>query len=318
MVAFFGPARRRMRTYSSYVSLASSLVRLTHYQQGIRGAGASFGIVTEFVMRTHPEPGNVVQYTYTYSLGEHDITQVFKQWRDLAYDPSLDRRLGTLITIIGEAAFVEAIFYGTDEEFQASGVPQRLPRPSTMTVDAKGWLGHLTYLAEGEALHASNIRAPFYNKSLGFRQQDILSDTIVDEMIDYIVNAPKGFHEVCVFIFSAQGGAINDIPVDATSYGHRDKVMFYENYIINIPQVSQENKNYFLGFHKLMLDALAEPKLVTTTYAGYVDMELGTGATSGPAYWGELYPRLQELKTTWDPSDVFHNPQSVRPVGVVN
>jgi len=269
-------------------------------------------------MRTHPEPGNVVQYTYTYSLGEHDVTQVFKQWRDLAYDPNLDLRLGTLITITGEAAIVEAIFYGTDAEFQASGVPQRLPKPSDLTVDVKGWLGHLTYLAEGDALHASNIRSPFYNKSLGFRQQDTLSDAVVDKMMDYMMNAPKGFHEVVIFIFSAQGGAINKVPVDATSYGHRDKVMFYENYIINIPQVSQENKNYFLGFHKIMLDALAEPKLITTTYAGYVDMDLGTGAKAGPPYWGELYPRLQEVKTKWDPNDIFHNPQSVRPVGVVN
>jgi len=269
-------------------------------------------------MRTHPEPGNVVQYTYTYSFGTHDVSQVFKQWRDLAYDPNLDRRLGTLITISGEVAIIEAIFYGTDEEFQATNIPQRLPKPSDLTVDARGWLGHLDYLAEGEVLHASNIRSPFYNKSLGFRQQDTLSDAVVDEMINYIVSAPRGFHEVCVFIFSAQGGAINDVSVDATSYGHRDKIMFYENYIINIPHILEENKAYFLGFHKIMLDALAEPKLIATTYAGYVDMELGTGAVAGPAYWGELYPRLQELKTKWDPSDIFHNPQSVRPLGVVN
>ena len=265
-------------------------------------------------MRTHPEPGNVVQYTYTFSFGEHDVAQVFKQWRDLAYDPNVDRRLGTLITITGHAAFVEAIFYGTDKEFQASGLPQRLPTPSDLTCDAKGWVGHLVHLGESEALHASNIRSAFYHKSLGFRQQDILSDGAVDKMVHYILNAPEGFHEISLFIFSAQGGAINDVPVEATSYGHRDKVMFYENYIINTPNVSQENKDYFIGFHKLMLDALAEPKLISTTYAGYVDLDLGTGVKSGPAYWGELYPQLRKVKTTWDPRDVFHNLQSVRPV----
>ena len=63
-----------------------------------------------------------------------------------------------------------------------------------------------------------------------------------------------------------------------------------------------------------MLDALAEPKLISTTYAGYVDLDLGTGVKSGPAYWGELYPQLRKVKTTWDPRDVFHNLQSVRPV----
>jgi hypothetical protein len=109
-------------------------------------------------------------------------------------------------------------------------------------------------------------------------------------------------------------GKSKDVPIAATSYGHRNKVMFYENYIINISGVSQENKDYFLGFHKLVLDELAEPKLITTTYAGYVDLDLGTGVKSGPVYWGELYPRLRDVKTTWDPRYVSHNPQSVRPV----
>ena len=34
--------------------------------QAIRGAAASFGIVTEFVFQTHPEPGSIVQYSYTF------------------------------------------------------------------------------------------------------------------------------------------------------------------------------------------------------------------------------------------------------------
>lgn len=34
--------------------------------QAIRGAGASFGIVTEFVFETHPEPGSTVRYSYTF------------------------------------------------------------------------------------------------------------------------------------------------------------------------------------------------------------------------------------------------------------
>ena len=36
--------------------------------QAIRGAGASFGIVTEFVFITHPEPGPTIRYSYTFKL----------------------------------------------------------------------------------------------------------------------------------------------------------------------------------------------------------------------------------------------------------
>ncbi|KAF8521773.1 hypothetical protein BU17DRAFT_87677 [Hysterangium stoloniferum] len=36
---------------------------------------------------------------------------------------------------------------------------------------------------------------------------------------------------------------------------------------------------------------------------------------NGPlAYWGSNLPLLQQIKATIDPTDVFHNPQSVRPV----
>lgn len=32
-------------------------------------------------------------------------------------------------------------------------------------------------------------------------------------------------------------------------------------------------------------------------------------------YWSSNLPRLERVKTTVDPDDVFHNPQSVRPAG---
>ena len=35
----------------------------------VKGAAASFGIVTEFKVRTEPEPGSAVEYSYTYHLG---------------------------------------------------------------------------------------------------------------------------------------------------------------------------------------------------------------------------------------------------------
>ena len=45
----------------------SYLVVFTCYSQAIRGAAASFGIVTEFVFETHPEPGSAVHYSYTFA-----------------------------------------------------------------------------------------------------------------------------------------------------------------------------------------------------------------------------------------------------------
>lgn len=281
--------------------------------QGLRGAGASFGIITEFTMRTHPEPANAVQYSYTFTFGEHNMADVFRTWQEIIFDEKLDRRLGTLFIITGVAAVIEAIFYGTPEEFIQTGIPERLPQPSERHVVLNGWLGHLAQLAVVEGLKASNVSVPFYSKSLGFRRQDRLSDAKVDEMFQYLHDAPKGRPEGYFILFEGQGGATNDVAPDATAYAHRDKVMFYQNYLINLPSINEENKQFFGGLHELLLNSLATPHTGATTYAGYVDMELGTGEKAGPAYWGDNYPALRRLKAQWDPQDVLHNPQSVRP-----
>jgi hypothetical protein len=271
-------------------------------------------IVTEFVVRTHPEPATIVQYSYTFAFGEHDMAHVFKAWLDLAYDPELDRRLGTLFIITGLGVVIEAIYYGTTEEYEKSGISKRLPQPSATTIVLEGWLGHLVQVAATEGLKASNLSIPFYGKSLGFRQQDRITDEAVDKMFKFISDAPKGHPEAYFIIFSAQGGATNDVPSDATAYAHRDKLMFYESYAINIPSINADNRTFISGFHSLMMESLTTPTLVSTTYPGYVDLDLGTGVVSGPAYWGNNYPALRLTKSKWDPSELFYNAQSVRPV----
>lgn len=48
------------------------------------------------------------------------------------------------------------------------------------------------------------------------------------------------------------------------------------------------------------------------SYPGYVDPELPNGPQQ---YWRTNLPRLEQIKAVIDPGDVFHNPQSVSPVG---
>lgn len=46
----------------------------------LKGAGAGFGIITEFVVRTEPAPGNLVQYSFTLHHGDKyaDMANEFK------------------------------------------------------------------------------------------------------------------------------------------------------------------------------------------------------------------------------------------------
>lgn len=65
----------------------------------MKGAGSSFGIVTNFVVKTHPAPGKAVQYTYTFSNKPYaKLADRFKAWQDLISDPGLSRNFASQVS----------------------------------------------------------------------------------------------------------------------------------------------------------------------------------------------------------------------------
>lgn len=78
----------------------------------LKGAGASFGIITEFVMRTNEEPGDVVEYTFSLTFSRHrDLSPVFEAWQNLISDPDLDRRFGSEFVMHELGAIITGTFF---------------------------------------------------------------------------------------------------------------------------------------------------------------------------------------------------------------
>lgn len=266
-------------------------------------------------MRTHPAPESVVQYSYAFSFNQSTFSSTYKAWQDLVADPSLDRRFGTELVVYQLGTIITGTFYGTQQEFDNTGILQRLPPGGNGTVVVTDWAGSLTHWAEHEGLYLSGISTPFYSKSLGLRQQDVLSDEGVATVFDFVNAADKGTL-LWFIIFDATGGAIADVtPANATAYAHRDKVMFYQSYVIDPLGLSQKSRDFLTDFHSTLLGALPATLSARThsgtTYPGYVDEALTEG-TAQQGYWGSNLTILEDVKLKWDSNDVFHNPQSVR------
>lgn len=295
----------------------SSIVRASEQQNSdvfwaLKGAGASFGIITEFKVRTEAEPGESVLYSYGIQAGSaKDKANAFKKWQALIADPNLSRKFASQFILTELGVIVSGTYFGPKAEFDSLNISSRLPNKDESVVVLKDWLGVVGHWAEDVALElAGGIQSNFYAKSLAYTKDDILPDAAVDKLFQFIDSTDKGT-PVWFLIWDLEGGKINDYAPDATAYGHRDALFYHQAYAVNLfGRVDSKIRNFLTGLSKVITDALPGHHL--GAYAGYVDPALGA---NGPSeYWGSNLPRLQQIKAAVDPKDIFHNPQSVKPV----
>lgn len=140
----------------------------------------------------------------------------------------------------------------------------------------------------------------YYWKSIYLTE---LTDEAVDVMLRYNESAPSDLSTIDVWCL---GGAIDDVARDATAFWHRDKP-------------------YMITFEANWEDADADDANVDWACAGFAEME-SLPVTSGrygnfpgmaedPArlLFGENYDRLIDVKTKYDPGNLFHLNQNVEP-----
>lgn len=293
----------------------SSVIRASDKQNAdifwaLKGAGASFGIVTEFKVRTQPEPEKTTLYSYGIQAGSaKEKANAFKKWQKLISDPELSRKFASQFIMTELGAVVTGTYFGPQSEFDSLNISSRLPNAAESVVVLDDWLGVVGHWAEDLALElAGGIQSNFYAKSVAYTKDDLISDDGVDKLFKYIDETDKGTL-AWFLIWDLEGGAINDVAPDATAYGHRDALFYHQAYAVNLfGRVDDKIRNFLTGLNKVVTDSLGHD---LGAYAGYVDRALGD---DGPKqYWGSNLPRLQKIKKAVDPKDIFHNPQSVRP-----
>ncbi|KAL0563074.1 hypothetical protein V5O48_019002, partial [Marasmius crinis-equi] len=149
--------------------------------------------------------------------------------------------------------------------------------------------------------------APFYSKSLAFREDTMMSADTIQSVFELFDSKNKG-SPGWFAIFHLVGGAMNDVPIDATGYPHRDVLYFLESYIVGIPTITENNRKWLNDLIATIENSFPNGNL--GAYAGYVDPFLPDGQNK---YWKSNYPKLRQVKREVDPGDTFHNPQSVVP-----
>ncbi|RAL07800.1 FAD-dependent oxidoreductase [Aspergillus homomorphus CBS 101889] len=279
----------------------------------IKGAGASFGVVTEFVLRTEAAPAEAVQYTYTFDLlgSAAERADLFAQWQGFITEKDLSRKLASIITILSGSVVISGTFFGSKAEFEALGLADRFPGATPGNSSAlvfTDWLGLAAHWAEQSILDLTgDIPAHFYARCLGFREDTPISADGVQQLFEYLDTAHTGAL-LWFVIFDLEGGAINDVPMGETGFAHRDVLFWMQSYAVTLGQVGQTTYDFLDGINEVIRNNT--PGLGDAVYPGYVDPRLEDPRHS---YWGDNLARLQRIKTAVDPDDVFHNPQGVLP-----
>jgi hypothetical protein len=135
-----------------------------------------------------------------------------------------------------------------------------------------------------------------------------LSDDVIAIIADsaYAARSPRSYT-----VLFHLGGAVSRVPAGATAYGGRDVP---HNLVIDAAWLREESGQLAsaeTAWARRFLGAL-EPHRDASVYVNFLDAD-DRASRIGEAYGGETWRRLAEIKATYDPDNVFHHNQNIRP-----
>jgi FAD/FMN-containing dehydrogenase len=270
---------------------------------GLRGAGANFGIVSSFEFRLH-SVGPIV----TGGLVAHPFEaaeEFLRFYREFAAASSDD-----LMTFAGlghapdgsgvKLALCVACHLGAPEQAEEDLRPLReFGSPALVE------LGPIPYVAVNSMLDGAYPTGSLNYWKSGFLSE--LSDAAIGEMLERFAVCPSPMTTLLLENF--HGEAVR-VPVDATAVPHREPGHnFAITSVWTDPAASDEN----IAWTRETFAAMA-PFLGGRRYVNYFS-EDDTGEESARAAYGSNYERLVEVKTAYDPTNMFRQNTNVPPEG---
>jgi FAD/FMN-containing dehydrogenase len=249
----------------------------------VRGAGANVGIVTEFTMRAAEVPG-VVHATLAYDA--RDAASLLERWG--AAMAAAPRKVTGFLYLFGggrggTSAMASIVVATTEAE-----TAQRLLQPFTEVAPVRGARAAMTsYDAVVQASGAPHTGAA------GGATRSALVDGLDRETAEVLAGLLERGAADSVQL-RALGGAVNDVPADATAFAHRHQAFSV------LAVVSPARKAALWAAWEEVLE--------------HADgLYLSFETDDDPRRLTEAFPpptlaRLRAVKAEWDPDDVFsHN-----------
>lgn len=272
----------------------------------IRGGGGNFGVVTEFEFKLHPVGPEILAGLMVFPFSQ--AKRVLTRYRDFVKGAPEELSVWVVLRqapplpflpedLHGKEVVVLPLFYAGDI---AEG--EKLIEPLRGFGDTLGeHIGAQPYVEWQQAFDPLlTPGARNYWKSHNFTE---LSDGALDTVIEYAGKLPSPQCEIFVGLIA---GAPNRIPADTMAYGHRDA-----NFVLNVHGRWDEaaHDDTCISWARAFFKASA-PFASAGAYINFMTEDEGDRVA---AAYGSNYDRLAQIKKKYDPENVFHMNQNIKP-----
>jgi FAD/FMN-containing dehydrogenase len=272
----------------------------------IRGGGGNFGVVTQFEFRLFPVGQEIVAGLIVFPFAE--AKQVLTKYRQFVASAPEDLNVWVVLrkapplpflpeSVHGKEVVVLPIFYSG-----AVADAEKFIAPLRAFGEAHGeHIGAQPYVAWQKAFDPLlTPGARNYWKSHNFTE---LPDGALNSIIEFAGKLPSLQCEIFIGLIA---GAPNRVAANAMAYGNRDA-----NFVLNVhgrwDETNDDQK--CIAWAREFFKASA-PYASAGAYVNFMTADEGDRVA---AAYGSNYDRLLEIKRRYDPENVFHLNQNIKP-----
>ena len=272
----------------------------------IRGGGGNFGVVTQFEFQLFPVGPEIVAGLIVFPFSQ--AKQVLTRYRQFVASAPEDLNVWALLRKAPPLPFLPEDVHGKEVVvlpiFYSGAVADAEKLIATLRAfgEAHGeHIGAQPYVQWQKAFDPLlTPGARNYWKSHNFTE---LADGALDSVIEFAGKLPSPHCEIFIGLIA---GAPNRIAPNAMAYGHRDA-----KFVLNVHGRWDEAKDDPKGiaWAREFFKASA-PYASAGAYVNFMTAEEGDRVA---AAYGSNYERLVEIKRRYDPENVFHFNQNIKP-----
>lgn len=266
----------------------------------VRGGGGNFGVAASLEYRLHPIGPVIVGGLIVYPFEQaREVLRFFR-----ATTQSLPDEMMAVAGLIHAAdgsgtklAVMAVAHFGARETAEAAVKP--IQQFGTSAVSA---IGPIPYCQLNVMLDGAYPRG-----ALNYWKSSFLSglgDDAIDRLLDSFARCPTPMGQLLLEHFH---GAVSRVPVEATAFPHR---LEGYNLVVLSEWMDPTTTDRCIAWARESYAAMGR-YLAAARYSNYLgDDEPGDAAA---AAYGPNYKRLQAIKRKYDPENMFHMNQNIRP-----